>query len=248
MSIKVYPFEKQAPGGFNDGEILENRPVVMSHNPAHLLPYSNLFYWAHAWSDVGSTIGEHPHKAFEIITFIIKGSIEHYDSHNMKWIPIEEGGAQIIRAGNGISHAEKLNAGAHVFQVWFDPDIRAAMKNKATYNDHPLNDFPVTASNGFEIRKYIGEGSPLQMNTPGVTAADVTFKAGSHKFGLNKEKISSVYLIEGTITTSAGEMKPNDFAVIKDEDSLEFETSAQGRLFIIENPVKVDYQTYAEMG
>ncbi len=247
MSIIIYPFERQAPGGFNDGEILENRPVVMTHNPAYLLPYSNLFYWAHAWSDNGSTIGEHPHKGFEIITFIIKGTIEHYDSSNRKWIPINEGGAQIIRAGSGISHAEKLNAGSHVFQVWFDPDIRKAMQVPAAYNDYEQKDFPVTTSNGFEVRQYIGEGSPLKMETPGVGAVEINFKAGSHKLGLNPEKISSVYLIEGGISMAAGKMEANDFAVVKDESELTFETTEPGRLFLIENPVKPDYRTYAEM-
>ena len=247
MSITIYPFETQAPGGFNNGEILENRPVVMTHNPAYLLPYSNLFYWAHAWSDKGSTIGEHPHKGFEIITFILKGTIEHYDSSNRKWIPIAEGGAQIIRAGSGISHAEKLNAGSHVFQVWFDPNIRKSMQGPATYNDHEQKDFPVTANNGFEIRQYIGEGSPLKMESPGVTAVEINFKVGSHKLGLNPDKISSLYLIDGDISAAAGKMKANDFAVIKDEKEFTFETAAAGRLFIIENPVTVDYQTYAEM-
>ncbi len=247
MSIKIYPFNKQAPGGFNDGEILENRPVVMTHNPAYLLPYSNLFYWAHAWSDNGSTIGEHPHKAFEIITFILKGTIEHYDSKNLKWMPIGEGGAQIIRAGSGISHAEKLNAGSHVFQVWFDPDMRKSIHLPATYNDYELKDFPVTVNNGFEVRQYIGEDSPLKMESPGVSAVEINFKEGKHSLGLNPGKISSLYLIDGDITTSAGVMESNDFAIIKDEKEFMFETTGTGRLFLIENPVKPDYQTYAEM-
>ncbi len=247
MSIKIYPFSEQSPGGFNDGEILENRPVVMSHNPAFLLPYSNLFYWAHAWSDKGSTIGEHPHKAFEIITFILKGTIEHYDSANRKWIPINEGGAQIIRAGSGISHAEKLNAGSHVFQVWFDPDIRKVIANPATYNDYEQKDFPVITNNGFEVRQYIGEGSPLKMETPGVSAVEINFKDGKHKLGLNPEKISSLYLIEGWITTPGGKLETNDFAVIKDEVEITFETGEAGKLFLIENPKDPGYTTYAEM-
>lgn len=247
MSIKIYPFEEQAPGGFNNGEILENRPVVMSHNPSHLLPYSNLFYWAHAWSDVGSTIGEHPHKAFEIITFIIKGTIEHYDSKNRKWIPITEGGAQIIRAGSGINHAEKLNAGSHVFQVWFDPNIKEAMKVPASYDDHEQKDFPVTTENGFTVREYIGKSSPLKMKTPGAGALEINFKEGKHKLGLKGDKISSIYLIKGNIQTPAGEMRENDFAVANDENAFEFETTAAGRLFLIENPKEVLYETYAEM-
>ena len=117
----------------------------------------------------------------------------------------------------------------------------------ATYNDYEQKDFPVTANNGFEIRQYIGEGSPLKMESPGVTAVEISFKEGSHKLGLNPDKISSLYLIDGDITTAAGKMKANDFAVIKEEKEFNFETGAMGKLFIIENPVTVDYQTYAEM-
>jgi len=85
------------------------------------------------------------------------------------------------------------------------------------------------------------------MESPGITAVEINFKEGSHKLGLNPEKISSLYLIDGDITTPSDKMKANDFAVIKDEKEFTFETAAQGRLFLIENPVSVDYQTYAEM-
>ncbi len=42
-------------------------------------------------------------------------------------------------------------------------------------------------------------------------------------------------------------MEANDFAVVKDAGEFSFETATAGRLFLIENPVKPDYQTYAEM-
>jgi len=247
MPVTIYPFEKQAPGGFNDGEILENRPVVLSHNPAHLLPYSNLFYWAHAWSDKGSTIGEHPHKAFEIMTFILKGTIEHYDSKNRKWIPLNKGDVQIIRAGSGISHSEKLNAGSHVFQIWFDPDVRKVMSEPASYNDYPSKDFPVKNVNGFDVKIFVGNGAPVKMESPDVKIIEVSFKAGSHKFKLNKNKINSIYLIKGEINLNGNPMKANDFAVAKDESELNIDSKSSGKIFLIESPAVLNYKTYAEM-
>lgn len=62
----------------------------------------------------------------------------------------------------------------------------------------------------------------------------------------NTGKISSLYLTDGDITTLAGVMNANDFAVIIDEKEFIFETTGTGRLFLIENPVKLGYQTYAE--
>jgi redox-sensitive bicupin YhaK (pirin superfamily) len=245
MPITIYPFELQAEGGFNNGEILENRPIVFSHNPAHLLPYSNLFYWAHAWSDKGSTIGEHPHKGFEIMTFILKGSIEHYDTKNRKWIPLKAGDAQIIRAGSGISHSEKLNAGSHVFQIWFDPDVRKTMSQPASYNDYSSRDFPVANVNGFTVKTYVGAGAPVVIESPGIKVMEISFNEGSHKLEADKNKITSAYLIEGGIKTGDKAMKANDFAVIKGEGSLEFESKSNGKLFLIESPARLEYKTYA---
>jgi redox-sensitive bicupin YhaK (pirin superfamily) len=247
MSIEIYPFEKQAPGGFNDGEILENRPVVMTHNPEYLLPYSNLFYWAHAWSEKGSTIGEHPHKAFEIMTFILKGTIEHYDSKNRKWIALNKGDVQIIRAGSGISHSEKLNAGSHVFQIWFDPDIRKVMGTPASYNDYPAKDFPISSVNGFSVKTFVGDGSPVKMDSPGIKITELLFKPDKHKLILSSDNVSSVYLIEGEVSLSGSKMKANDFAVIKDEGEVDVESAADGKIFLIESPAVLSYKTYAEM-
>ena len=76
---------------------------------------------------------------------------------------------------------------------------------------------------------------------------DINFKEGKHRLGLNADKINSLYLIDGEITTPGGKMSVNDFAVVNDENEFEFETSSKGRLFLIENPKEVPYKTYAEM-
>jgi quercetin 2,3-dioxygenase len=123
MSIHIYPAQQQITGNFNGGEILENKPIQMSPDATKLQPYSNIFYWAHAWAEVTSTIGLHPHQAFEIVSFVLKGTIEHYDTQNKTWLPLHAGDVQIIRAGKGISHAEKMHEGTHMFQIWFDPNI-----------------------------------------------------------------------------------------------------------------------------
>lgn len=246
MSIKIYPFEEQVPGGFNDGAILENRPVVMTDEKEGLQPYSNIFYWAHAWSDKGSTIGEHPHKVFEIMSFITKGSIEHFDSHYKKWVPLKAGDAQIIRAGNGISHAEKINPESEIFQIWLDPDITKTVKMPATYNDYPSDIFPVTESSGLTIKTYAGIDGPIDMETPGVRITEISFEKGIFKLDFEVDKINSIYVIEGKIKISGSEINANDFITVTEEKEISFTSGSNGRLFIIESPSKLDYMTYAE--
>ena len=50
MAVKAYTKENQANGNFNGGEILEKKPIGFPQDGGMLRPYSNLFYWAHAWA------------------------------------------------------------------------------------------------------------------------------------------------------------------------------------------------------
>lgn len=246
MSIKIYRYNEQAPGEFNSGEILENKPVVLDEDEEQLKPYSNLFYWAHAWSEKGSAIGEHPHRAFEIMSFINKGSIEHYDSHNKKWLPLEAGDVQIIRAGSGISHSEKINAKSEMFQIWFDPDLNKTINIPASYGDYKSATFPVTTENGLTVKVYTEDGSNFEMVSPGISIKEYTFTEGDFEIRIKADKIASAYLIEGNINLEEESIEPNDFMVVTDEDALKFSSEQPGRLFVIETPVKTGYRTYAE--
>ena len=67
---------------FNNGEIIENKPIGFPQDGGKLKPYSNLFYWAHAWTNnKKSTIGLHPHQGFEICSFVLSGKINHFDTN-----------------------------------------------------------------------------------------------------------------------------------------------------------------------
>ena len=68
MGVLITSKEKQVSGVFNRGEILENKPIGFPQDGGAQKPFSNLFYWANAWSDNGGLIGEHPHKMFEIMS------------------------------------------------------------------------------------------------------------------------------------------------------------------------------------
>ena len=120
MSVLIFSKQDQASGNFNNGEILEKKPIGFLQDGGELKPYSNLFYWADAWTpSFRSTIGLHPHQGFEICSFVIEGSIKHFDSQQNKWIELKKGDAQIIRSGNGISHAEEILDNSTLEMFWF---------------------------------------------------------------------------------------------------------------------------------
>ena len=157
MGISVYEKSDQASGSFNQGEILEKKPIGFPQDGGRLKPYSNIFYWAHAWtSDKKSTIGLHPHRGFEICSFVLKGKINHFDTVQNKWIPLEEGDVQVIRSGSGISHSEEICDNSEIFQIWFDPDLSKTLIKEASYSDYKSNEFLINSTKNKVVKNIIG--------------------------------------------------------------------------------------------
>ena len=115
--IKHYNISNQAYGEFNDGDIIENKPLGFPQDSGKLKPYSNLFYWAHASAKKDSVIGLHPHRGFEIMSIVLEGNIQHYDTLLKQWIPLEKGDVQLIQSGSGISHAEAMQNESEIFPL-----------------------------------------------------------------------------------------------------------------------------------
>ncbi len=80
----------------------------------------------------------HPHRGIATFTYLFSGSLEHYDSHGHHGI-VETGGAQWMKAGNGVIHDEnpspqfqQQGGVLHAVQFW----INLPAKNKAEIPDY----------------------------------------------------------------------------------------------------------------
>lgn len=247
MAIQITSKEGQSSGSFAGGAILENKPIGFPQEGGEQKPYSNLFYWANAWSDNGGLIGEHPHKMFEIMSFVIAGEIQHYDSKFDRWLSLEEGDAQIIRSGNGITHAERLMPGGRMFQVWFDPNIKQSMLKEATYNDSKSADMNYETKNGVSYKNYVGNGGPMQMDSEGVEINEMTFQKGNYQLVLDADKIYSLYVLKGEANIGNKGLLEHDFIKIEDQKELNLVVNSETRFFQIVAPKQLTYKTYKEL-
>ena len=72
----------------------------------------------------GMGFDTHPHSDMEIITYIVKGALQHRDSMGNSAV-MRAGDIQRISAGSGIMHSE-FNASksepVHLLQIWLVPD------------------------------------------------------------------------------------------------------------------------------
>ena len=79
----------------------------------------------------GMGFGEHPHRDMEILTWVLKGQLQHRDSLGNGGI-ITPGTLQYMTAGSGIRHSE-FNASkkelVHLLQIWILPRERSLSPN-----------------------------------------------------------------------------------------------------------------------
>ena len=248
MSISIYTKENQADGNFNYGEILEKKPIGFPQDGGKLKPYSNLFYWAHAWTPgTKSTIGLHPHQGFEICSFVLKGNINHFDTKQNKWIPLKEGDVQIIRSGNGISHAEEIDDKSEIFQIWFDPDLSKSLKKEATYDDYNSKDFKLINKENRSFKVIVGEGSPMYMDSENVCINEHYLSEGNHSFDIEKDLIHSYFIIDGEIILDNKKLEKGTFFTVSSVNEIVFESTKKTKVFEIISPLNPSYRTYSQL-
>lgn len=246
MALRIISKSQQAIGAFNGGQIIENKPIGFPQEGGFVRPYSNLFYWAKAHGVVDSTIGLHPHQGFEIITFVLKGNIRHFDSQLNDWKPLTAGDVQIIRAGNGIEHAEHLEKDSEIFQIWFDPNLNKTLQQEASYNDYQLDSFPKVETPYGTRRQLIGGEAPLTLDSPGLLVERYNFESAG-ELTIPEGKIMSLYVLEGSGTIGEKSVEQDDFIIGDSSGTLQVEPHDGGMdLFAIYSLAELDYRTYWE--
>lgn len=246
MGISIYKKSDQASGSFNSGEILEKKPIGFPNDGGKLKPYSNIFYWAHAWTpQEKSTIGLHPHRGFEICSFVLKGKINHFDTKQNRWIPLEQGDVQVIRSGNGISHSEEICDSSEIFQIWFDPDLTKTLIKEASYSDYKSTEFPVSSIKNKVVKNIIGNDSPVEIDSEGVIVNEYLFGIGDHLIDINEGCVHSIFLMEGILSFNGAEYSPGTFFTAQFENYLQIKVLQKTKVFEIISPINPTYKTYA---
>jgi len=228
-----------------NGAFIENKPIPFPYN-GKTTAYSSLFYWAHLEAFDTSAFPLHPHEGFEIMTFILKGQGEHYDTATKVWTPLKEGDVQVIQAGSGVQHSEKVIKGSEAFQIWFDPDFSKSLFKDARYQDYPSSNFKTKQIDGIERLVYLGDEGIINHDTPNINIEKLRFNNGEFKYDLDENYTYSMYLLNGKINVDEVNMDKDDFLVFDSTLAVNFTVDNEAELFIIKTLTNIDYPLFKD--
>jgi redox-sensitive bicupin YhaK (pirin superfamily) len=121
-----------------------------------------------AFGGEGEAFPPHPHRGFEIVTYMIEGSSSHSDSEGNRGT-VPAGGLQRITAGRGIWHGEGSGEGragpAEGLQLWINL-ARAQKGIPPGYQAVQPDEIPERTIGAARVRVLVGEGSPTRLQTP----------------------------------------------------------------------------------
>ncbi|GFZ85303.1 hypothetical protein GCM10008018_34190 [Paenibacillus marchantiophytorum] len=252
MSIQIFSAEQQGVGAFDGGKFLEQRAISFPGEKTALDRVGPLFYWAWGKAADVAEIGMHPHKAFEIVTYVIEGLVEHRDSLG-SLETVTNGGAQVIQAGSGVYHAEAFRTvGSEAMQIWFEPHLSETVKKPAAYHQYNHEAFPSHHGDGVTVKAVIGGDAPIHLDTQ-ANMYDWQLEPGAaFSYPLDPSRQLAFLVIRGQGAAVSGELQTlthKDFVVAQAEqqgDTLQLQADdEQGmRIIAIDVPQDPGYTLY----
>jgi quercetin 2,3-dioxygenase len=185
---------------------------------------------------------DHPHKGFELITYLIAGEMEHLDSHGNHGV-LKAGDAQYMLGGTGLVHSEMpseefLRTGGrrHGFQIW----VNLSKADKAlapAYKDVRAETIPVVhPADGVTARVLAGEAfgatGPVHTVTPW-SYVHVTLAPGARvEHPVPRGWTATAYVFGGGPgRAGARELRRGDYAVFADDgDTIALENAGTAPL------------------
>jgi redox-sensitive bicupin YhaK (pirin superfamily) len=177
----------------------------------------------------GQGFGTHPHREFEIISYVVSGVLKHEDNMEHKAV-MRTGDVQRISAGTGIADSEfnhSTTEPVHFLQIWLLPSRKGLPPNYAqqSFSDLPPSGLTLACSSD-------GRAGSIKINQDADLCIGRLDPAEDINHPLRKQRHAWVQLIEGDLNVNGKKLSPGDGATFDDEQEIR-PRSALGAHFLL---------------
>lgn len=180
----------------------------------------------------GQGFGTHPHRDMEIVTYVLRGELEHKDSLGHHGV-VPPGGVQYMSAGTGVRHSEfnhSQQSDVHFVQMWVLP---RSYGEPPAYGQHTFNEderrdrWLVVASGeaGIEARVALRADATVRVAKLEGSSLDYAFRPDRYGF---------LFVADGAVQVNGEPLAAGD--AVRTFGAQELEMSGTGELVLWDVP------------
>ncbi len=150
----------------------------------------------------------HPHKNFEIFTYMLEGSLAHQDTMG-NGSTVSKGGIQFMSTGSGVQHSEfnpSTTEEAHLLQIWLIPD------RKNTTPRYEMLELEGKARDGAMqlFLSHDGRGGSIRTEAAADIYSGKLNSADEIRFELNDDRVAYIHVARGEVHINGHTLKDGD--------------------------------------
>lgn len=174
--------------------------------------------------------GRHSHRDMEIISYVVRGALEHKDSMGTGSI-IKPGEIQRMSAGSGIEHSEFNHSKTellHFLQIWIIPDEK---KLQPSYEQKTIHQ----ANNKFIlIGSRSGGANVVTIHQDVELFVAHLINNNTILYEFKKGRKGWLQLVKGKIELNGQQLKAGDGAAMTDENKIEINCLESAELLLFD--------------
>ena len=182
----------------------------------------------------GQGFGMHGHRDMEIITYVLKGALEHKDSMGNGSI-IRPGNVQRMSAGTGVRHSEfnpSREERVHLLQIWIEPKITGV---RPSYEEKSFG--PADKKGKLRlIASPDGRDGSVTIHQDALVYAALLDGKDAITHALAPGRRAYVHVARGAIKVNGAALKGGDGAKIESETRIELKDAREAEVLLFDLP------------